>query len=257
MQCSKFVQVIIKEASYDTDKKQSDTAKNIIEEIKIRIKTGKKITYTNDYVFTKLGDLEIYLYDQRSETGKYYNSQSIFAQFIPDKFDPKIYSFNNLFNKRNNKLVYNLGDEYLYHEIIHYLDFKRGSKDSMIKAASNQVKKDSTAEDYYNSPAEFNAYFMQYVFPNITKYISEKDTLTNFNQFKDAIVNYNKKSQYFFSNLNDKMKKRAMKRLYVVYDNIKKNEDAARDRGESAENSTKKNKLSILNKLKHFFMNNQ
>lgn len=250
-----FAFKILSEASYDTDKKQSDTAKNIIQEIKKRINVGNKITFNGEFVFTKIGDLEFYLFDRSTQTGQYYAARGRYAEFAPSDSDPKIYSFNNVFAYKGKKLVYNLDEESIYHEIIHYLDSKRGTKGFMTKAAEKQSAKNGGMIEYFNSPAEFNAHFMEFVFPNIESFIQNKNNFSSFEEFKNQIINYNKRTKVFFSALNDNMKKKSLKRLYTIYDNIKKNDKAGENKGIDASVATKKDRLSILQRIKKFFMN--
>lgn len=253
-----FIKKILIEASFEGDKKTSDTAKNILDELRSKINAGKG-TRNNLLYFIKIGELSFYLYDYRSKISQKNLASHTYAGFSPKRDDPAIYSYRNkISNYKNNKIELDL--EYVYHEIIHYLDFKRSkeaNKDKSHVARGAEMQSNSKtreAADYYNNPVEFNAHFMQYVFPNIQNLISGNNAPSNFNEFRNAIVNGSKGSKMFFYYLDEKYKKKADKRLYVVFDNLNKS-NIMDNTGDAAKDITKKEKGSFLRRIKNFFTN--
>ncbi len=116
--------------------------------------------------------------------------------------------------------------DYLIHELIHINDFKE------IKVV---IPSDSKSPDYFTNPHEFNAYFVQIstVFFNSIKSIKEinpgnDSKLKAFlgNDHKEFIKTFwdyvYKKYPKLKSSLNDKYKFKWNKRIYQLYDELKK-----------------------------------
>ena len=120
---------------------------------------------------------------------------------------------NTRFNKRD-----------FVHEFIHYLDGKRGYD------TQNTVKlfKTKGAKAYYNTPAEFNAYFQEGaqetedLFKAVARVKPDhlKVMLNNFDTFKHWVTTKSGSSffsRHWFDALEGKWKKKFLKRLYTLY----------------------------------------
>lgn len=263
----KIIDNILKEASFEGDKKLNDTAKNIVAELVNRIKNNKKITRINGGVWTKIGELEFYIFNKNSNNSYQAARTGVRAEFTGNLKNPIVQSYQNILSKDN----FHIDESYIYHEVIHYLNLKRGKdKDFMNRSGEKQVKgreeyakatgkekaekHDQLYKDYYNSPAEFNTHFMQYVYNNIEHFVLNKANLGSYDDFKNTIING--EAKHFFNNLDDKNKKKFLKRLYIVYNNITKNEKINDNIGDNYKDATKKQRVSILQKIKNLFSKN-
>jgi len=112
------------------------------------------------------------------------------------------------------------------HEFIHYLDQKR------YKGKTKWSSKVNTFTDYYNNPAEFNAFYqegaesVEALYQNVFKKtkgnipIPFKKALKTVNAFyKFSITLFHKA---FIENLNSRYRKKFLKRFAALYKEIKK-----------------------------------
>jgi len=259
-----LINKILSEASFEGDKALNDTAKNILNELVRRVEQGKKLTKIGGGVWTKIGELEFYIFDKRSSAAHLASSKGMRAAFNGNPKNPIINSYQNITEGDNRQV----DKEYIYHEIIHYLDVKRGKdKNFMLKSGTKQAKsreefatasgKDKAEKyekmfsDYYNSPEEFNTHFMQYVYNNIENFVLNKASLGSFDDFKKNIIEGDAK--HFFKTLDEKYKKKFLKRLFIVYNNVMKNEKAGQQNGKDYKEATKSQRKSLLQKIKNFF----
>ena len=91
------------------------------------------------------------------------------------------------------------------HEIIHFLDYQR----------TGSIK----SKEYYNSPAEFNAYYQETVEDIKEDFEKGRLKINNFEDFvKKVKKNYFDKD--FINNLNKKYERKLDKRLYQLYSSI-------------------------------------
>lgn len=115
---------------------------------------------------------------------------------------------------------------YIYHELTHYFDVKRQKvtssynikdfiSDNEVESILNKIKK------YHNLTDEINAHFIQSVtmFWHAIK-AKNLDIMTlPFDKFKGAFIYFYGKNA--FENLNDDNKKRILKRIYLLYNELK------------------------------------
>ena len=105
----------------------------------------------------------------------------------------------------------------IIHEIIYFFDDDRSGGKS--QGGSIEI-----ITDYYNSPAEFNAYYQEGVF-RISDWLSNdkiRDKLFNnmeisFDEFHKLIISKHLFDTEFIENLNDRNRKSLLKRLYDFY----------------------------------------
>lgn len=106
-------------------------------------------------------------------------------------------------------------EELFVHEFIHYLDFIRFSDTYKFKYPQDRV-------EYYNSPEEFNAFYQEGL-NNILRNIKKHKNHKNFKGFFNHIMSDSLKGGEpfdgsFIKALNDRNKKRLIKRLQGVYE---------------------------------------
>jgi len=128
---------------------------------------------------------------------------------------------NTRFNKRD-----------FVHEFIHYLDAKRGhDKQNTVKLLKAKGEK-----AYYNTPAEFNAYFqegaqeVEDLFKGVARAKPDhlKVMLASLDTFKHWVVTKSGSaffSRHWFDSLEGKWKKKFLKRLYTLYQAMVKEYD--------------------------------
>jgi hypothetical protein len=120
---------------------------------------------------------------------------------------------NTRFNKRD-----------FVHEFIHYLDGKRGHDDQNTAT----LLKTKGEKAYYNTPAEFNAYFQEGaqetedLFKGVAKAKPShlQVMLASFDTFKHWVTTKSGSaffSKHWFDALEGKWKKKFLKRLYTLY----------------------------------------
>ncbi len=107
------------------------------------------------------------------------------------------------------------------HEFIHYLDNKR-HKQGQLK-----VKASTGSTDYFNSPHEFNAYYIQGLSDFFEYYPIFKKLMDDTEEFKELFPTYNSFISYaaktevwhkeFYAALSEKYKKKFLKRLVLVW----------------------------------------
>ena len=110
------------------------------------------------------------------------------------------------------------------HELIHYLDWKRGYINTVAKRAGKPRQALDTPERYYNDPLEFNAHFQQGLAQLMNsasfslRYKPEKvsDYLVSFDRFSAWSIGMMPKD--FVKQLNPEYKKKFGRRLYKLYD---------------------------------------
>ena len=141
----------------------------------------------------------------------------------------------------------------LKHEIAHYMDAEKNEK-GFDKGADTQLKKTSNSSDaqsYFNSPLEVNAYFFEHFMPEVLKFVKkEKEIPVNFDEFrKDLFKNHEISS--FFSKLNDKNKKKILKRIGTYYTDILTNKNIKIQNNNQIDNSKlEKSTYGFIKKLK-------
>ena len=125
-----------------------------------------------------------------------------------------VITINNLKEPNDDSKIGNLWKSSIIHEFIHYLDRKR------YKNFDYKTKND-TASEYFNNPAEFNAYYQEFstrLFKDV--FVGDmlplfKEKFKNYNDFKDYVIQVYDKD--WIKHLNDTNKKKLDKRLYNQY----------------------------------------
>lgn len=169
----------------------------------------------NDVIEINFDDLQIRLSNQRHEHD---------AQFkkVKNKDNQSvIYLFNC--NIKETPLSVEYDESGLKHELTHFFDSQRGN----FKAASDTQHKKMTTDDhskntdnYFNAPLEVNAYFFENIMPEVLKVIKkEKELPSNFEEFRKDLFNKNE-IRSFYNKLNEKNKKKILKRLGTYYTDI-------------------------------------
>lgn len=106
------------------------------------------------------------------------------------------------------------------HELTHYLDDKRSNGGVQASHGSN------TLSDYYNSPAEFNAFYSEtalFILDIMQKnelVLNSMKKYTTFEAFRNMIIK--QFDQEFINNLNESYRRKLDKRLYNLYEEFKK-----------------------------------
>jgi hypothetical protein len=123
-------------------------------------------------------------------------------------------------------VAYSMRWDSLIHELIHYLDFKRGFK------GEQGVKRKKHGEDYYNDPLEFNAHFQQGLHEIMRQFTSQssrvqmtvKNSLADFHVFDAWAKSSMPKSFYLY--LTPENLKKFERRVYKLWMYLK-NQPAA------------------------------
>lgn len=130
----------------------------------------------------------------------------------PDDFE---YA-NTRFNKRD-----------FIHEFVHYMDFKRGD----TTQSTAELLRTKGERAYYNTPAEFNAYFqegsqeVEDLFKHVHKAKPDKlkEILSDIEIFKTwVILKSSMFSKQWYENLEGKWKKKFYKRFYTLFKALRK-----------------------------------
>jgi len=114
------------------------------------------------------------------------------------------------------------------HEFIHYLDMLRYRKQGVTASSAKYLDKGDIA-GYYNTASEFNAYFQegQRSVIDIFKFIPEETVAKFLGDFKEfQKVAYSRKwnhfEEEFIKHLDSKYKKKFLKRLFTLFEFLKK-----------------------------------
>jgi len=154
--------------------------------------------------------------------------------------------------KKDPKLQVSFDEKDLYHELIHLLDFDKIKTDpnDIDKSYQKQRQKHGYS-GYINNPLEVNAHFFEYFMPDVIKYIEkEKDIPDTFDEFKRGLLS-NPKAKEFIEDLNDKNRKKVMKRLGTYYNDILKNPNFKIEKGNNIDSQQlKKATNGFVSKLK-------
>ena len=219
-----FISKILYEASYDRDAKTVNLAKKYINKIKEYLDAfdGEPNNVVDcfpnrGYITVKLGELVIYLMDAR-----HYRGTS--GGYIDNKIAS--YNIQFRFDNESRSLSYKLNESNLLHELIHYFDNKRAKDKESFTKAGERKERGTADANYFNNPYEFNANFLQTVFPRVEDLVqSEEDYFSSsFDQFRNAVFKSNYRLKDFYYYLTDKNKQKLLKRLYNIYNAVKKNE---------------------------------
>ena len=146
---------------------------------------------------------------------------------------------------------------HLFHELIHFLDFKNIKTDpNKIGTSQSTDKKtgefrDISFKKYINHGIEMNAHFFQFFMPDVVKFIEKEkkipDTFDEF--FKD--ITKNPRAKGFIDDLRGSNKKKIMKRLGTYYNDILKNPDFKIEKGNNVDDQQlKKATNGFVSKLK-------
>lgn len=106
------------------------------------------------------------------------------------------------------------------HEFIHYLDTLRYKGD--VKTTSRQKYKKGDLIGYYNTPAEFNAYYQEYIdtiidILNKIPQSKKNELLKDYETFYNWITTAGGIDRDFVKALNKEYEKKLRKRLYDLY----------------------------------------
>lgn len=241
------------EASLSTDANKSVRAKEYIKKIDDLISNyrsdNKEIKVKGlgslSYVEIDLGDLLISILPT--------DKGSTRAKFFPktDKEKPHIDIYRaNIETKPKLDVEYDEQD--FYHELIHYFDYSKVKTDPKDLDTSYQKTKAKRGyAGYINNPFEVNAHFFEYFMPEVVKFIEkEKQIPDSFNDFMKDLMK-DSKAKEFLGDLDEKNKKKVMKRLGTYYNDILKNPDFKIEKGnEIDDQQLKKATSGFIGKLK-------
>lgn len=210
-----------KEATLSKDVEKSSKAKKIIDLINQEVSSYTKNTPQIKYqkssgyneIIINLNDLIITFRDVPSQSG---NLAELYPSEKGGKSVIKVYNCDITANP----LKLNFNESNLYHELIHYFDFKKikNPKDASL-AGSEAIAKGNYGE-YVNSPVEFNAHFFHIVMPEILKNIENSNKVPkDFNEFKTNITT--SEVNKFYKNLNQDNKQRFLKRIGSYWTSLK------------------------------------
>lgn len=237
---NKLVQKIIKEAKYENDQAVVSIIKAIIKKIKNTVLNYSGIN--NDIVdwypeyqvfYIKFDSLNLNVilfgYNSKHNLAIEANEKGIDGIFYHTLTPRQLHLFDCelIFDKETNKcLKVSFDETTAFHELIHFYDYLRieqNKKETNKNIKSNQ-KKGIADDDYYNSPLEFNAYFMEKVTPQIENLIHDPNILKQvknggWEKFKQVMTTNPSINQYFVK-LNEKFRKKFLKRLAEYYQKI-------------------------------------
>lgn len=244
------------EASLQNDANKSVVAKEYIKKINDLIKNYKSnnkfisVKGIGQFVYVEIDmgnfDVTIYPNDKGGRAR---------AKFFPKTGSEKphvdIYRAN-IETKPKLDIEYNEQD--FYHELIHYLDYSKVKTDPKKLNVSYQKARDKRGySGYINNAFEVNAHFFEYFMPDIVKLIDKEKTIPpTFDEFKEDILK-NPKAKEFIDDLDDKNKKKVMKRLGTYFTDILKNPNLAIQNGDEIDDKQlKKATNGFVSKLKSF-----
>lgn len=202
------------------------------------------IKYLGGDIILQYKDLKIVLSPKRSEL-------SSDAQYDSKNKEVKVF---NVKIQKSPKLSVEYDKKALMHEIIHHLDITRKYKGDIEKYRKDVEKtvKNQDYKKYYNDPLEFNAHFFEFIMPSILDNIADGKikTDTNYNEFVQTIKADGSFAQ-FYNNINDKFKKKFLKRLGALYVSLKDDNSKLKDltKIDTDNLEQEKKKYSWLNKL--------
>jgi hypothetical protein len=243
----------LQEASLSNDANKSEKAKGYITKIKELINNYRS---DNKEIKVKgLGNLsyiELYL-DNFIVNILPTDKGSTKAQFKPavNGGKPSIDVYGARI-KREPKLNVSFDEKDLYHEFVHLLDFNKIKTDPHDLDKSYQKQRDKHGySGYINNPLEVNAHFFEYFMPEVIKFIEkEKEIPGSFDEFKRGLLS-NPKAKEFIEDLNDKNRKKVMKRLGTYYNDILKNPNFKIEKGDNVDSQQlKKATNGFISKLK-------
>jgi hypothetical protein len=138
--------------------------------------------------------------------------------------------------------------DHLIHEMTHILDYQRGllnHKDNVVRAASirGETPRKPALDEYYNSPAEYNAYYQQGLYSilntlnrddirgsEVFQYAFKRDTLDSFANFRSNFMHeFDDTWMHYLTPAN---KRRFTRRFYKLYQLVRQewpNMEAIRD----------------------------
>lgn len=209
-----------------------------------------------NFIIVKVGNLTFQLFDSSSPHSQ---SAGMNAGFVPRNNTVNVFNVEISYDKASKKLSLNVPEnqkEEIKHEIIHFLDLKRtgkeGTEDYLKKLGAYDKEYEKWAKansldpksqlvqtmyqnrtgksifkpreqgEYQNDNYEMNAHFMEYVMPKMNKYILNKGEIPKqFDGFKKEILDDNSEFKNYYSHLEDKNKKKFLKRLAVYYQSLR------------------------------------
>ena len=239
---------IISEAAKEDVKKGAE-AKAIIDYIDRLIDNYKENNqairvFGTDDVQIKYKDLNVLLTSKKPKFKD--NDDSPEAQYLPNKKLLVIYGSKII--RKNGGLEVKYNNKDMYHELIHYMDFSRSYKGDVqkytkalnkrnikykVKDTTSGEEKEVTKYDtgkYYKDPLEINAHFFEFVLPNVLKIIQNNENITS-KSVSDFVKEIMKDQKFndFYNHLNDKFKKKIIKRIGVLYQEVKNNKSELDD----------------------------
>lgn len=119
------------------------------------------------------------------------------------------------------------------HEYVHVLDIKRTNNAIIPKRSDDAMERPLNRSQYYNDPAEFNAFFHTFGsnWLSILKSIKQSpddaedmkslyDITGDFKKDLSTLMNASEQSRAFFKYLSERNRKRITQRLYLLYQEI-------------------------------------
>lgn len=235
------------EASLQKDAKKNQLANGYIKNINDLINKHKvKLVGFGQFwsVQVDLDDFDIHFYSSHSGGTK--------AEYdATAKPKPIISVYRCEISKEPLSVKYD--ENVLRHEIIHHLDYKT-SKTSPDKLKSSSMKQNKDYSSYINSPLEVNAHFFELFMNNIVQMIEkEREIPPSFDEFQRDITN-DPKAKEFLEDLDEKNKRKVLKRLGTYYNDILKNPDFKIQNGDKIDDTRlKKATNGFISKIKSFF----
>jgi len=199
---------ILSEANYQNDLEYKNQAEQYIEKIQ-----GLLNNYPNgltEYNTDKLSvsinlldDLEIVFLDLDSKFNKNTSSGDI-TRLINNRY--VIYIYNCYIELKDKGIFISYKKDTLFHELIHYLDFKRSKGEINVKKYND--------EEYVNNSLELNSFFQEYFRKFNKQGKTFEEYIKNFINTKISNIPY---KEMIWVNLTPENKKRIIKRLYNSY----------------------------------------
>lgn len=260
---SDFIQKILFEANLENDYAAYQKAGKFIQRIKELVSEfpNKYVSYNpkQDFSQVKVGAMTFQIFGKNSPVSQE-NVGVMNAQYAPRANMFNLFHADINYNQDTKKLNIQFNEKEAIHELIHFLDFNRGSekqtKDYLEKLAPEYTKEylaycekagiepesknaqilwqnhtgqkptlDRDRGEYSNDPYELNAHFMEHIMPEINDYITKTmEVPKTFDEFKDKIFNNvlnNREFQDFYHHLNKQNKQKLLKRIGVYYQSLK------------------------------------
>jgi len=240
---------VVLEASLGRDAKKNQLANAYIKKANDLIARNKAdVNEFGGKFFVKiyLKDVDIYFTSTHNGTSK--------AEYDADAKPKPLITVDKCDISTHPKLSVKYDENVLRHELIHHFDY-RTSKTSPGKLKASSLKQNQKGDGgYINSPLEVNAHFFEIFMNDIVKMIEkEKEIPQTYNEFyRDILKNPDAKD--FLDNLNEKNKRKVMKRLGTYYNDILKNPDFNIQNGDKIDDTRlKKATNGFISKIKSFF----